>query len=119
MCVARCPRHASCTSAQPSSSFTKEGLPPMLNARLKRGAIAIPATVALVAASFAATAAQADASTASSLTALVGSQPSFATPSADRGQVPVSTQQATRIYFASQNAQGLAAYAQAVSTVNG
>jgi subtilase family serine protease len=91
----------------------------MLNARLKRGAIAIPATLALVAASLAATAAQADASTASSLTTLAGSQPSFATPSADRGQVQVSTQQATRIYLAGQNPQGLAAYAQAVSSVGG
>ena len=91
----------------------------MLSARLRRGAIAIPATVALVAASLAATVAQADAATASSQTALVGSQPSFATSSADRGQVPTSTQQTARIYFASQNPQGLAAYAQAVSTVGG
>jgi subtilase family serine protease len=91
----------------------------MLNARLKRGAIAIPATVALVAASLAATAAQAGAATTSSVTALAGSRPSFATPSADRGQVATSDRQTTRIYLASQNPQGLAAYAQAVSSVNG
>lgn len=91
----------------------------MLNARLKRGAIAIPATVALVAASLAATVAQADATTASSVTALAGSQPSFATPSADRGQVPTGTTQTSRIYLAGQNPQGLAEYAQAVSSING
>ena len=75
----------------------------MLNARLKRGAIAIPATVALVAASLAATAAQAGAATTSSMTALAGSRPSFATSSADRGQVATSDRQTTRIYLASQN----------------
>jgi subtilase family serine protease len=91
----------------------------MLNARLRRGAIALPATVALVAASLTAFAVQADAASASAFTALVGSQPSFATPSADRGQVSTTAQQSTRIYLASQNPQALNAYAQAVSTVNG
>jgi subtilase family serine protease len=100
-------------------NFIKEGLQPMLNARLKRGAIAIPATVALVAATLTATAVQADAATTSALTALAGSMPSFAAPSADRGQVPTGAEQTTRIYLAGQNPQALAAYAQAVSTVNG
>ncbi|HEV2639094.1 MAG TPA: S53 family peptidase [Actinocrinis sp.] len=91
----------------------------MSNARLKRVAIAVPATVALVAASLTATAVQASASTASAFTALQGSQPTFATPSADRGQVSPGAAQTARIYLASQNPRGMAAYAQAVSTVNG
>lgn len=91
----------------------------MPKSRLKRGAIAIPASFALAAASLAASAAHAGAATPNTVTALIGSHPSFATPAADRGQVSTGTQQTTRIYLASQNPQGLLAYARAASTVGG
>jgi subtilase family serine protease len=91
----------------------------MLNARLKRVAIAIPATAALVGASFAAAAVQAQAATAGSRTALIGSHPGFATASADRGAVPASASQSTRIYLQSRNPAGLASFARSVSTIGG
>ena len=88
----------------------------MPTTRLKRPAVlAVPAIVALVAATLAATS-PAYAASSNSVTDLSGTKPLFATASADRGQVPTGTRQTTRIYFASQNAAGMAAYAQSVSS---
>ena len=88
-------------------------------ARPRRNAIlAVPAVVAMVAASLAA-ASSAYGATSNATTDLTGTTPTFATASADRGQVSTNAAQVTRIYFASQNPSGMAAYAQAVSTPNG
>lgn len=52
---------------------------------------------------------------AAAATALTGSKPAWATPSADRGATPSGAQLDLRVYLAGRDAQGLAAYAQAVS----
>ncbi|HEV2636797.1 MAG TPA: protease pro-enzyme activation domain-containing protein [Actinocrinis sp.] len=82
----------------------------------RRAAAASAAAFALAAVGLvAASPVQAATSSVSGAQALVGSQPTWATPQADRGTAASSTAVTADVYLASSNAQGLAAYAQAVS----
>ena len=80
--------------------------------RARRVAAAVIPTAALLATALT-SAAPADAAATSSSIAV--SHPSWATPQADKGAVPASTRITARVYFASQNAAGLDAFAKAVS----
>ncbi|MEZ0024854.1 subtilase family serine protease [Kitasatospora sp. MAP12-15] len=89
-------------------------MPAAVRSRLTRIAVAAPAAAALVLGTFAVAnpAIAAEPSVAKDLT---GSSPAWATPKADAGAVPDSTPATARVYLAGQDAQGLAAFAQAVS----
>ncbi|MBS2962234.1 S8/S53 family peptidase [Actinocrinis puniceicyclus] len=81
--------------------------------RARRVAAAVIPAAALLATALSSAAPADAAATGSSIA--VG-HPSWATPQADKGAVPSSTRITARVYLASQDAAGLAAYAQAVST---
>lgn len=80
--------------------------------RARRVAAAVIPTAALLATALSSAAPADAAATSSSIT--VG-HPSWATPQADKGAVPATTRVTARVYLASQDAAGLAAYAKAVS----
>jgi subtilase family serine protease len=81
--------------------------------RARRVAAAVIPTAALLATALT-SAAPADAAATTSSVAV--GHPSWATPQADKGAVSATTRITARVYLASQDAAGLAAYAQAVST---
>jgi subtilase family serine protease len=80
--------------------------------RARRVAAAVIPTAALLATALT-SAAPADAAATSSSIAV--GHPSWATPQADKGAVPATTRITARVYFASQDAAGLDAFAKAVS----
>jgi subtilase family serine protease len=80
--------------------------------RARRAAVAVIPTAALLATALASVApADAAATTAS----IAAGRPAWAVASADKGAVPASTRVTARVYLASQNPDGLNAYATAVS----
>ncbi|GAB2693550.1 S53 family peptidase [Kitasatospora kifunensis] len=96
-------------------------MPAAVRSRLSRIAVAAPAAAALVLGTLAfASPAIADttAGDPSAAKELTGSHPDWATPQADAGAVPAGTPATARVYLASRDPLGLAAYAQAVSDQN-
>ncbi|MFI9269181.1 protease pro-enzyme activation domain-containing protein [Kitasatospora sp. NPDC052896] len=94
-------------------------MPAAVRSRLSRIAVAAPAAAALVLGTLA-IASPAIADTTSdgpgAAKALQGTSPAWATPQADAGAVPDSTPATARVYLAGRDPQGLAAFAQAVSS---
>ncbi|WP_329317763.1 S53 family peptidase [Streptomyces sp. NBC_01262] len=85
--------------------------------RKRRTGLALAATLPMVAGALAMgipTVAHADAA-ASSRDALTGTKPAWATAKADKGATADSSKVTARVYFAGRDADGLAAYAKAVS----
>ncbi|MCX4748595.1 S53 family peptidase [Kitasatospora sp. NBC_01287] len=94
-------------------------MPAAKRSRLTRIAVVAPAAALVLGTLAIANPALADTPSGTAANAakdLAGSHPDWATPEADAGAVPNGTPGTARVYLAGKDPQGLAAYAQAVST---
>ncbi|MDX3453653.1 S53 family peptidase [Streptomyces sp. ME02-8801-2C] len=85
------------------------------NRAIKRAGVSLAATLPLLAGALALGIPAAHAADAPGRDTLAGTRPAWATAKADKGATPDSSKVTARVYFAGRNADGLTAYAKAVS----